>query len=53
LLNRRNANWSRWVRQRMDAPGSVMVAVGAGHLAGPNSLVDMLQRGGLTVRRLQ
>jgi uncharacterized protein YbaP (TraB family) len=46
LLNRRNANWSRWVRQRMDAPGSVMVAVGAGHLAGRDSLVDMLQRGG-------
>jgi uncharacterized protein YbaP (TraB family) len=53
LLNRRNANWSRWVRQRMDTPGSVMVAVGAGHLAGPDSLVDMLQRGGFSVRRLQ
>ena len=53
LLNRRNANWSRWVEQRMAKPGSVMVAVGAGHLAGRNSLVDMLQREGLTVRRLQ
>jgi hypothetical protein len=53
LLNRRNANWSRWVRERMDAPGSVMVAVGAGHLAGRDSLVDMLQRGGFKVRRLQ
>ena len=53
LLRRRNENWSRWVRQRMAAPGSVMVAVGAGHLAGSDSLVDMLRRGGYKVRRLQ
>jgi uncharacterized protein YbaP (TraB family) len=53
LLSRRNANWSRWVGQRMAKPGSVMVAVGAGHLAGQDSLLDMLKRDGLTVRRLQ
>jgi uncharacterized protein YbaP (TraB family) len=53
LLDRRNANWSRWVGQRMAAPGSVMVAVGAGHLAGPESLVAMLKREGYKVRRLQ
>lgn len=53
LLDRRNANWSRWVEQRMTQPGSVMVAVGAGHLAGRNSLVDLLKREGLTVRRVQ
>ena len=53
LLKRRNANWSRWVQQRMGTPGSVMVAVGAGHLAGRDSLIDLLKRGGLKVRRLQ
>jgi uncharacterized protein YbaP (TraB family) len=53
LLSRRNANWSRWVGQRMSKPGSVMVAVGAGHLAGQDSLIDMLKREGLTVRRVQ
>ena len=53
LLKRRNENWSRWVEKRMAAPGSVMIAVGAGHLAGNDSLVDMLKRGGYTVRRLQ
>jgi len=53
LLRRRNENWSRWVEQRMAKPGSVMIAVGAGHLAGNDSLVDMLKRGGYTVRRLQ
>lgn len=53
LLVRRNANWSRWVEQRMASPGSVMVAVGAGHLAGTSSVVEMLKRGGYKVRRVQ
>ena len=53
LLKRRNENWHRWVEKRMASPGSVMVAVGAGHLAGSDSLVDLLRRGGYTVRRLQ
>ena len=53
LLKRRNENWNRWVQRRMAAPGSVMIAVGAGHLAGSDSLVDMLRRGGYTVRRVQ
>jgi uncharacterized protein YbaP (TraB family) len=53
LLKRRNANWSRWVTRRMSAPGSVMVAVGAGHLTGSDSLVDLLQRGWYKVRRVQ
>ena len=53
LLRRRNANWTRWVERRMASPGSVMVAVGAGHLAGRDSLVDMLRRNGYKVRRVQ
>ena len=53
LLERRNANWSRWVEQRMATPGSVLVAVGAGHLAGSGSVVDLLKRGGYKVRLLQ
>jgi len=53
LLKRRNANWSRWVERRMTTPGSLMIAVGAGHLAGDDSLIEMLQRGGYKVRRVQ
>jgi len=53
LIKRRNANWSRWVEQRMTKPGSVLIAVGAGHLAGPGSLVDLLQRDGYKVKRVQ
>ncbi|QNM82875.1 TraB/GumN family protein [Sphingomonas sabuli] len=53
LLVRRNANWSQWVEQRLAKPGTVLVAVGAGHLAGPDSVQDLLQREGYKVRRLQ
>jgi uncharacterized protein YbaP (TraB family) len=53
LLQRRNANWSQWVEKRMASPGSIMVAVGAGHLAGGDSVVEMLKRQGYKVRRLQ
>ncbi|HEX6742089.1 MAG TPA: TraB/GumN family protein [Sphingomicrobium sp.] len=53
LIKRRNANWRKWIEQRMARPGSVMIAVGAGHLAGKGSVVDLLQRDGYKVRRLQ
>jgi len=53
LLARRNANWARWVKGRMDQPGTVMMAVGAGHLAGDQSVVRMLQKQGLRVQRVQ
>jgi uncharacterized protein YbaP (TraB family) len=53
LIKRRNANWSKWIEQRMTQPGAVMVAVGAGHLAGPDSVVDLLKRDGYKVHRLQ
>ena len=53
LLKRRNANWSKWIEQRMAKPGTLLVAVGAGHLAGSDSVVEMLRRGGLKVRRIQ
>jgi len=53
LLSKRNANWTRWIEERMKKPGAVMIAVGAGHLAGNGSVVDLLQRDGLHVRRIQ
>ena len=53
LLSKRNANWTRWIEERMKKPGAVMIAVGAGHLAGKGSVVDLLQRDGLHVRRIQ
>lgn len=53
LLRRRNANWSRWIGQRLAQPGKVLVAVGAGHLAGPDSVQEMLESEGYRVRRIQ
>jgi uncharacterized protein YbaP (TraB family) len=53
LIRQRNANWSKWIEKRMDEPGTVLIAVGAGHLAGKDSLLNMLKRDGYRVRRLQ
>jgi uncharacterized protein YbaP (TraB family) len=53
LLRQRNANWSKWIEQRMTEPGTIMIAVGAGHLAGKDSVLAMLKRDGYQVRRLQ
>lgn len=42
----RNARWADWIRARMQTPGTVFVAVGAGHLAGKDSvLVELAERG--------
>ena len=53
LIVRRNATWSKWVQQRMGSPGTVMVAVGAGHLAGSDSVISLLERQGYKVHRIQ
>ena len=53
LLKRRNANWSKWIEGRLKSPGTILIAVGAGHLAGPDSVQTLLQRDGYKVRRLQ
>lgn len=53
LIKRRNANWSKWIEQRMSQPGEIMIAVGAGHLAGPDSVIALLERDGYHVRRVQ
>jgi uncharacterized protein YbaP (TraB family) len=53
LIHQRNANWSKWIEQRLGQPGAVLVAVGAGHLAGKDSVVEMLKKSGYKVRRLQ
>lgn len=53
LIRRRNANWSSWIARRMATPGTVFVAVGAGHLAGPDSVQRYLESQGHKVRRIQ
>jgi uncharacterized protein len=53
LITSRNARWTQWVSRRMASPGTTMLAVGAGHLAGDHSVVTMLQKQGFQVRRIQ
>ena len=52
LLTDRNARWAADLKARMDRPGVVFVAVGAGHLTGTGSVQDQLTRAGLKVERV-
>lgn len=53
LLVDRNARWARWIKDRMAKPGTVFIAVGAGHLAGPDSVQAQLARLGIKARRVR
>lgn len=53
LLRKRNANWNIWLQRRLAQPGTTMVAVGAGHLAGSDSVIAMLEKSGYKVKRIQ
>lgn len=53
LLYNRNAKWAEWIDNRMDKPGAVFVAVGAGHLAGEKSVQYYLTQRGFRVERVQ
>ena len=53
LLTDRNDRWAQWIARRLEEPGTVFLAVGAGHLAGPNSVQAALARDGLTASRIE
>jgi uncharacterized protein YbaP (TraB family) len=53
LLFQRNANWAEWIETRLATPGTVFIAVGAGHLAGEKSVQDYLAKREITVERIQ
>ena len=53
LLWDRNARWADQIKTRMDQPGTVFIAVGAGHLAGDKSVQDYLKERGLTAKRVK
>lgn len=52
LIRRRNAAWTDWLAERMKKPGTLLFAVGAGHLAGKDSVQEMLAARGLKVQRI-
>ena len=53
LLTLRNARWAYWIKDRMQKPGTMFMAVGAGHLAGGASVQHLLGAYGLSVERIQ
>ncbi|MFN3388923.1 MAG: TraB/GumN family protein [Allosphingosinicella sp.] len=52
LVTRRNAAWIDWLEARLERPGTLLLAVGAGHLAGPDSVQAMLKARGLEAKRI-
>jgi uncharacterized protein YbaP (TraB family) len=52
MFTERNERWADWIRARMQTPGTVFVAVGAGHLAGKDSLLVRLAERGIPSQRL-
>ncbi len=53
MFTERNDRWADWIRARMQTPGPVFVAVGAGHLAGPDSLLVRLAERGIPSQRVR
>jgi uncharacterized protein YbaP (TraB family) len=53
LVGQPNVYWSRWIAARMKQPGTLLVAVGLGHMAGPYALPKMLAARGLKVERIE
>jgi len=52
MFTERNERWADWIRARMQTPGTVFVAVGAGHLAGKDSLLVRLAERGIPSQRV-
>jgi len=49
LLTERNIRWAKELKARMERPGVVFVAVGAGHLTGGHSVKNLLIKEGFNV----
>ena len=52
LLVDRNKRWATWIKGRMAQPGTVFIAVGAGHLAGKDSVQAQLKALGVPSARV-
>jgi len=52
MFTERNARWADWIAARLRTPGTVFVAVGAGHLVGKDSVLVRLAEHGIESSRL-
>lgn len=53
LLVTRNISWANWLAGVMQRPGKLFVAVGAGHLGGPDGLLAQLKARGLAAVKVE
>ena len=53
LLLNRNANWVERIQGMLKGKGVIFIAVGAGHLIGPDSVLAMLKAKGIKSERVQ
>jgi uncharacterized protein YbaP (TraB family) len=51
LLTRRNKDWLPQIEKMLKTPKTTMVIVGAGHLIGPDGLVELLKQKGYEVKQ--
>ena len=51
LLVRRNTDWANQIQTMLEGSGTVFIAVGAAHLAGEDSVQEILEDRGITVAR--
>jgi len=52
MFTERNARWADWIAARLQTPGTVFVAVGAGHFAGKDSVLVRLAEKGIESKRV-
>jgi uncharacterized protein YbaP (TraB family) len=53
IITDRNRRWSAWVQGRLEQPGTILMAVGAGHLVGTDGVPAILEAEGVKVVRVQ
>src|SRR5437762_5586156 len=52
MFTERNAHFASWIAERMKQPGIIFVAIGAGHLAGKDSVLVRLAEHGIESARV-
>lgn len=52
LMTNRNQRWSAWLDERLDSPGTILLAVGAAHFEGDDSVLYFLRERGLEAERI-
>ncbi|HEV7343464.1 MAG TPA: TraB/GumN family protein [Sphingopyxis sp.] len=53
IITDRNHRWAAWAQNRLKQPGTVLMAVGAGHLIGADGVPAILETKGMRVTRVQ